>query len=141
MSMDIRTTILKRRDLDAMRAARNLDGLAAALNETPALVLRECWVDALGIINRCSSGKAILRKLKAGAALDAIIEVAWSALVSGKGLDFGADSTLDSIDEMAPVIGFTETEVTELKALAMQPVMADRLAVEAALYNPDGTEK
>lgn len=124
-----------------MRAARDLDGLAAALNEAPALALRECWVDGLGIINRCPSGKSILRKLKAGATLDAIIEVAWTALVSGKGLDFGAESTLDSIDEMAPVIGFTDIEVAELKALAMQPVLVTRIEVEAALYNPDGTEK
>lgn len=140
--MAIRDRVLARRDLDEMRTSRDLDGLTAALNAEPTSTLQECWVDGLGVINRCPSGKSILRKLKTGAELDAIIGIAWTALVSGKGLDFGAESTLSSIDEMAPVIGFTETEVAELKALAMHPAIVDRLEVEAALYNlHDGTEK
>jgi hypothetical protein len=139
--MDIRTLILARPGLAEMRAARDLDGLAAALNETPELALHECWVDGLGIINRCPSGKSILRKLKAGAAMDAIIEVAWTSLLSGKGLDFGAESTLANIDEMAPAIGFTESEVAELKVLALQPFMVTRDQVRKAMFNDDSTEK
>lgn len=137
----IRDRVLARRDLDELRASRDLDGLTEALNAAPSTAMQECWVDGLGVINRCLSGKTILRKLKAGADLDAIISIAWTALVSGKGLDFGAESTIASIGEMAPLIGFTEIEVAEIKALALRPVFVDRLDVEAALYNPDGTEK
>jgi hypothetical protein len=137
----IRDRILARRDLDALREAKDLDGLAAALNTEVHAVLTESWVDAPGIINRCPSGKSILRKLKAGAGADAIIEMAWQSLVFGKGLDFGAASTLNSIDEMRPALGFTDTEVAELQALGQQPVYVTREQVNDAMYNPDGSEK
>ena len=120
---------------------RDLDRLVAVINAAPEMMLTECWIDALGIINRCPSGKSILRKLKSGAPLDAIIEVAWSALVSSKGLDFGAASTLASISEMAPLIGFTPEEVSEMQALALQPIFVTRWDIADAVFNPDGSEK
>jgi hypothetical protein len=139
---EIRDRILARRDLDAARAARDLDAMAEALNaEGVKAPSAECWVDALGIVNRCPSGKSIIRKLKAGVSADAMIEVAWTSLVSGKGLDFAAVSTQESINEMAAAIGFTEEERNELANLPMQTTLVTRLEVEAALYNPDGTEK
>ena len=70
-----------------------------------------------------------------------MIEVAWTSLVSGKGLDFAAVSTQESLNEMAAAIGFTEEERNELANLPMQTTLVTRLEVEAALYNPDGTEK
>lgn len=133
--MNIRDRILARADLASALDRRDLDELAAGLNTDPPLTRVETWVDALGIINRCASGKSILRKLKAGAGLDAVIEVAWERLVRGQGLDFGAASTQDSIEEMRPVLGFTDDEMVELRGLGLQPVLVDRWEVEAAMFN------
>lgn len=139
--MSIRERVLSRADLAAAYKSHDLDALVAGLNIKPDYALTETWVDALGLINRCKTGKSILRKLKAGSSLDAVIEVAWYAMLNLKGLDFGAQSMLDSIDEMAPVLGFTLDELNEMKSLGMQPVYVTRQQVADALYNPDGSEK
>jgi hypothetical protein len=137
----IKERILARADLAEAMSRRDTEALAAGLNEQPEFARGECWVDALGIINRCTHGKSILRKLKAGAAVDAIVEVAWNAL-NGKGLDFGADSTLASIDEMAPALDFTVDEAEDLRALApLCPVYVSRLDIADAMFNDDGSLK
>jgi len=135
--MNIRERILARPDLAPLVAERELDKLADALNAEGLTEVRECWVDALGIMNRCANGKSIVRKLRAGVPADAVIEIAWRALVYGKGLDFGADSTRSSIDEMAAPLQFTAEEVGEMKALAVFPIYVTRLRVEAELFKAE----
>jgi hypothetical protein len=139
--MSIRDRILARSDLDALRAARDITALAAALNTEAPTEPAESWVDALGIINRCAHGKTILRKLAAGAGADVIVSVAWQSLIGGKGLDFGAASTQESIAEMAGLLGFTEAEVAELAALGQKTIVVTQEQVGNEMYHPDGTEK
>ena len=138
--MNIRERILARPDLAPLVAARELDKLADALNAEGLTEVRECWVDALGIMNRCLNGKSIVRKLRAGVPADAVIEIAWRALVYGKGLDFGAASTRDSIDEMAGQLQFTDGEVGEMKALAEQPLIVSREQIFAAMFKEEETQ-
>jgi hypothetical protein len=122
-------------------ATRDLDQIAALLNAEGLATVGECWADALALMNRCATGKSIIRKLYAGNGLDPVVEVAWRALVYGKGLDFGAESTRESIDEMVGPLGFTADEVGEMKGLALQPVTVSRDQVFDALFNDNGSEK
>jgi hypothetical protein len=137
----IRERILARADLAPLRAARDLDGLAAALNAEGLTEIRETWVDFLGVLNRCPSGDSIMRKLEAAASADAIVAGTWRSLVYGKGLDFGAQSTRQRISAMASPLGFTDGEVAELMNLAVQPVYVTRSQVFEAMFNDDGSEK
>jgi hypothetical protein len=139
--MDIRARILARPDLASALAGRDLDALTAGLNASPPSAVSERWANARTVLDECPSGKSIIRKLKTASAADAVIEAAWAFLLNGKGLDVGAASTRASIDEIVAGGGLTAAEGDELKSLALQPALVTRADVEAAMFNPDGSEK
>jgi hypothetical protein len=130
--------IQSRPDLAEHVANRDLDAIVAELNAEGLTEVAECWVDALGIMNRCTNGKSILRKLRTAVPSDAVVEAVWTKLISGPGIDFGSQTTRDSIDEMVAPLEFTEDEVVEMKQLPVRPVVVDRMAVEAAINEMEG---
>jgi hypothetical protein len=140
--MNIRDRVLANSDLDAMRALRDLDGLAAALNAEGLKVRTpNTFVTWRAVTTRCASGKSIKSKMRAAAPLNEDIDTACMFLSQDAGLDVGDEGTWLAIDAMVTANVLTEDEGAQLKRLAMAPLIVSRLDVEAALFNPNGTEK
>lgn len=136
--MSIRARILARTDLDAARAARNLDVLAAALNAENVKSIQPRFVTARAIMAEC--GVAILTALKANSA-DPAISWALQFLGQEAGLDVGDPFTQGMIDQIVAGAVLTAAQGSALKAMAMQPLIVTRDEVNAAMYNDNGTEK
>lgn len=140
--MDIRARILARPDLNELRTARDLDGLAAALNAEGLMAPQQRFITARGILAiDAAEGRAILSSLRAAAALDIGVEFVVMFLGQGEGVDIGDPSTWRDIDGLVAKQILTSAQSFMLKHLSEQPVVVTRLQVEAAMYNPDGTEK
>jgi hypothetical protein len=138
--MSIRDRILARGDLEELRAARDLTGLAAALNAEGIKAPQQRFVTARAIMAECPGGVAILAALKSAAADPA---VSWALQFLGQeaGLDVGDPYTQSMIGQLVTAGVLSAPQGEALKALALGPVIVDRLEVEAALYNRDTTEK
>jgi hypothetical protein len=139
--MLIRDRIFARRDLDGLREARDLDGLAAALNAAPEMTVQPRFVTARAVMAGCPDGVAILDALDAAAPHNSAVRRAVAFLQQEAGLDVGDPYTQRMIGELADAHVLTESQAAQLKALALKPVYVDRLEIEAALYNRDTTEK
>jgi len=138
--MDIRTRILARGDLNGLRAARDITGLAAALNAEGVQFPQQRFVTARAIMANCVDGVAILQALEAASDKPA---VAWAMrfLAQEAGLDIGDSYTRRMIDQLVGGEVLTEAQGQALKALALQPLIVTQEQVAIAMYNPDGTEK
>jgi hypothetical protein len=138
--MSIRDRILARPDLNAMRAAGDIDGLAAALNADAPMVAKSRFVTARTVLAECPNGSAILDALVAAQSISA---VAWALkfLAQDSGLDIGHPTTLGMVDQLVAGGALSATQGDALKALANAPELVTRLDVADAMYNPDGTEK
>lgn len=139
--MGIRNRILARPDLAAMRAARDLTGLADALNAEPPLVLRERYVTARTILAECENGADILDALVTAGENVSAVKWALTFLSQDSGLDVGHPTTQGMIDQLAAGGVLSAEQAQSLKSLALQAVFVDRLEVESAMFNPDGSEK
>jgi hypothetical protein len=138
--MTIRERILARADLADARAARDLDALAAGLNAQPDYMTQARYITARTILAECPDGGSILAALDAGAAQNAAVKYAARFLGQDSGLNVGDPATLGMLDALVPSV-LTPAWAEQIKALAVQPVYVTRLDVEAAMYNPDGSEK
>jgi len=142
--MDIRTRILARGDLAELRAARDLDGLAAALNAEGLQAPRQRFITARAVMASCPGGLPILAALD-GAREHPVVgkAVAWALTFLGQeaGLDIGDPFTQEMVDHLVAFEILTDEQGAALKAMALQPVVVTRLDVEAAFYSPDGTER
>lgn len=139
--MNIRDLILARPELGDMHAARDLDGLAAALNAQPAQELQPRFVTARTVLAECADGSAILDALTAAAEHVSAVKWALNFLGKDSGLDVGNPATQGMIDQLVGAGALTADQAAELKSLAVQPVLVTRDQVNGAMYNPDGTEK
>jgi len=139
--MNIRERILARGDLAELRAARDIDGLAAALNAEDLLVRQSRFITWRAIITRCSSGEAIRDKLEAAAPSSGAIRSAVEFLSQEAGLDVGDLGTWANIDKMVQTGVLTAHEGQQLKDLALKPLIVTREEVRLAMFNDDGTEK
>lgn len=137
--MAIRSRILARRDLDAMRTARDITGLAAALNADAPLVAAERFVTGRTIMAECDDGAGILAALAGAAAIPAV-EWALKFLALDSGLDVGNARTQGMVDQLAGGGVLTEAQAGQLKALAMRRETVTQEQVAAEMYAPDGTE-
>lgn len=139
--MSIRDRILARRDLNGLRAARDLDGLAAALNADAPLVPQQRFISARAVLTQCPDGAAILVALETAAPQN--VAVAWAVRFLGQdaGLDIGDPGALALLAQLQQAGILTAPQVDQLKALAMRPLTVTRDQVEAAMFNPDGSEK
>lgn len=138
--MSIRDRVHARRDLDDYRAARDLDALTAALNAENLKALQQRFITARAVMAACPDGVAILGALQAASADPA---VGWALKFLGQeaGLDIGDPFTQSMVDQLVAGSVLTAQQGATLKAMALKPVIVDRLEVEAALYNRDTTEK
>lgn len=138
--MSIRERILARADLAPLRAARDLDGLAAALNAEGLTALAPRYITARTILAECgTAGPAILAALDAAVANPAV-KYAVKFLGQDSGLNIGDPMTQEMIDALSPTV-LTEQQAETLKALALQPILVDRAQVFEAMFNDDGSEK
>lgn len=140
--MLIRDRINARPDLAELRAARDIDKLAAALNAEGLLAPQQRFITARVILSvHAVEGRAILTRLRAAAAQDIGVEFAVLFLGQGDGLDIGDAATWRDIDGLVANQVLTSAQGALLKSLALQPVVVTREQVNAAMFNDDGTEK
>jgi hypothetical protein len=138
--MSIRDRILARADLAAARDSRDLDALAAGLNSQPDLALQPRYITARTILAECADGANILTALDAAAAANTAVKYAVRFLGQDSGLDIGNAVTQGMLDALVPSV-LTADQAGQVKAMAMLPVYVTRMDVNAAMFNPDGTEK
>jgi hypothetical protein len=138
--MDIRTRILARSDLDGLRAERELDKLAAALNAEGLMAPQKRFITARAVMAACPDGIAVLDALENASANRA---VAWALKFLGQeaGLDIGDPFTQGMVDHLVRTSVLTAAQGETLKAMALQPVVVTREQVNAAMFNDDSTEK
>lgn len=141
--MGIRDRIINSPELQAARAARDLDALAAGLNAQGALEVRSRYVTTRTIMDECGTlddGRAIIAALKAAASADPLAGEALLFLQDDSGFDIGKPKTRDYLDAMVPD-ALSAERVQMLKDMALQPVVVTRDQVNDAMFNPDGSEK
>lgn len=138
--MGIRERILARPDLDAMRAARQITGLAEALNAEGLIAPQQRFISARGVMSGCADGVAILAALEAAEANKA---VKWALAFIGQdsGLDIGDPFTQGMITQLVAAGVLTADQGDQLKALALAPVVVTQSEVAAAMYKLDGSDK
>lgn len=134
--MTIRERILARADLADALAARDLDALAAGLNAQPEKEIWPRYITARTILAECKDGASILAALDAAAAQSVAVKYAVQFLGQNSGLNVGDPATLAMLPAVMP-----QDLAAQVQALALQPVYVTRLDVEAAMFNPDGSEK
>jgi hypothetical protein len=141
--MGIRERIIASPDLQAARAARNLDALAAGLNAQGVTAIQSRFVTLRTIEVECADGDNIVSALAGASTTNALVGMFMSFLKQDSGLDIGLAKTISAINSLSsglsPVL--TATQAAQLKNMAMRPVIVTRLEVEAAMYNLDGSEK
>lgn len=137
---DIRTRVHARSDLDQLRAERDIDRLAAELNAERVMDHAQRFITARAVMAECANGTDILDALEQASANKA---VAWALKFLGQeaGLDIGDPFTLGMVDQLVAASVLTAQHGVQLKAMSLQPVVVTRDQVNAALFNPDGTEK
>lgn len=139
--MGIRERILARADLAELRAARDIDQLAAALNAECLPVRQSRFITWRAIITQCPSGESIRDKLEAAAPRSGAIRSAVEFLSQEAGLDVGDLGTWANIDRMVQISLLTEEEGQQLKDLSIKPMCVTREEVRLAMFNDNGTEK
>lgn len=139
--MDIKQRILARADLADLRAARDLDGLAAALNAEGATSVQSRFVTMRTIVAECDNADTIVAALVATAPAVPTVGEMLNFLRSDSGMDVGHPKTQGRIDALAQAGALTAEQAQQLKVLALQPVVVTRDQVKDAMFNDDGTEK
>ncbi|ALK96986.1 hypothetical protein AB595_04760 [Massilia sp. WF1] len=139
--MTIRDRILARADLDPLRVARDLDGLAAALNAEGLTVAGERYVTMRTILAECPSGHEIVVALRTAAPADPIVDESVNFLRKDSGFDVGHPNARPDLDRLVAAGVLTAGQRDELLALALRPLIVTRLDVADEMFNPDGTEK
>jgi hypothetical protein len=138
--MSIRDRILARADLDGLRAAKDITGLAVALNADAPMEVGERFITGRTVLSECKDGADILNALAAAASIPAV-EWALKFLSQNSGLDVGNQRTHDMIDQLQAGSALTPAQAKALKALSLRPQIVTQEQVADELYNPDGTEK
>jgi len=139
--MDIRERILARQDLAQLRAARDLDKLAAALNGEGLRAPGERYITMRTILGECAHGREIVIALRTAAPADPIVDESVNFLRDDSGFDVGHPNTAADIARLVDAGVLQAAWRDELLALSLLPVVVTREQVNAAMFNPDGTEK
>lgn len=139
--MSIRARILARNDLLSLRGARDLDGLAAALNAEGLRELSARYVTTRTILDECEDGSAIVEAIRSAAGVNPTVAEALHFLRDDSGFDVGHPRTQSMIRELQAAGVFAEAQADQLCAMGLAAVVVDRLQVEAVMFNPDGSEK
>lgn len=139
--MTLRDRILARADLSAMRAARDITGLAAALNEAPDSDAQSRFVTARTVLAECADGAAILDALSAVSGRIGAVKWALTFLSQDSGLDIGNAVTRGMIDQLVTAAALTTAQGAALKSLGEVPEIVTQEQVAEEMYSPDGSEK
>jgi hypothetical protein len=139
--MSIKDRIINSPELQEARKARDLDALAAGLNAQGIKEVCSRFVTMRTITSECSDADAIINELASAAKVSVSVAEMLGFLRSDSGMDVGHPNTQEKIDALVSLGALTEPYGDEMKNLALQPVVVTRDQVEAAMFNPDGTEK
>jgi hypothetical protein len=102
------------------------------LSSHSTTMVKTRMINGRTILEHCATGKSILRKIKAAADADAVMEVVWAFLKQESGLDIGSPATRTSIDGLVADGSWEQQEGDELKNLAVQPASrAEALGIPA----------
>lgn len=112
--MDIRERILARRDLDAARLARDIDALAAGLNTECQPTMIPAYVNAYTILAMAPHSEVIMGLLQMAADGGSVQALAQQLL------------SMEGAQVMEP---------------GYEPPYVNRMEVNDAMFNPDGSEK
>lgn len=138
----IRERIIASPELQAARAARDLDALAAGLNAQGVTEIGSRFVNMRTIAAECGAdADAMIAAITAAAPASPALTEMLCFMRRDSGIDVGLDGTRARIDELLVAGAFTPEQADRFKALALRPLVVTRADVEAAMYNPDGTEK
>lgn len=139
--MNLRDMIRARLGLLALREAKDLDGLAAALNAEGIKEFQQRYITTRTILDECEEGRAIVAAIRSAASADPTVDEALHFLRDDSGFDVGHPRTQSIIRDLQAAGVFTQAQADQLANMGLLPVVVDRLQVEAAMFNPDGTEK
>lgn len=139
--MSIRDRILNSPELQAARSARDLDALAAGLNAQGVTAVQSRFVTMRTIVAECADADAIIRALNTAAPSSPALTEMLAFLRSDSGMDIGHPNAQARVDALAAASALTQPQATEIKNLALLPVVVTRGQVADGMYNPDGTEK
>jgi hypothetical protein len=139
--ISIRDRIIGSPELQDARAARDLDALAAGLNAQGVSAVQSRFVTMRTVTAECSDADGIITALTGAAAISPSVAEMLGFLRDDTGMDVGHPNTQAKINAMAGAGALTQAQANQIKALALLPVVVTRADVEAAMYNPDGTEK
>lgn len=137
----IRDRIINSPELQAVRAVRDLDALAAGLNVQGVTATQSRFVNMRTIVAECADADAIIRALDAAAPASTALTEMLGFLRSDSGMDIGHPNAQARVDALVRAGALTAAQAAEVKGLALLPVIVTRDEVEAAIFNPDGTEK
>ncbi len=139
--MTLRDRIINSPELQAARAARDLDALAAGLNAQGVTAIQSRFVNMRTIVAELADADNIIKALNTAAPASPALTEMLNFLRSDTGMDIGHPNAQARVDALVAATALTTAQGTTLKALALMPAIAIRADVEAAMYNPDGTEK
>lgn len=137
---DLRTRILNNPALDAMRAVRDIAGLADALNAEGFKDYGPRFISARAILTACPGGIAILTALQQASA-DTAVSWALKFLGQDAGLDIGDPGVYPLLDQLVASAVLTAAQIKALKDMALAPVTVNQIQVADVLYNADGSDK
>jgi len=139
--MSIKDRIINSPELQSARKTRDLDALTAGLNAQTVMETQSRFVTMRTITAECSDADAIINELTAASKMSVSVAEMLGFLRSDSGMDVGHANTQAKIDVLVQLGALTEPYGDEMKNLALQPVVVSREQVDAAMFNPDGTEK
>jgi hypothetical protein len=138
---EIRDRILASPELQAARAARDLDALTAGLNAQGVTAIQSRFVNMRTIVAELSDADNIIKALSAAAPSSPALGEMMNFLRSDTGMDIGHPNAQARVDALLTATAITSAQGAAIKNMALQPIIVTRDQVGITMYNPDGTEK
>jgi hypothetical protein len=137
--MSLKDEILARPELAAAVAARDLDAIAAgaSVGRTKAIHIPVEDIQAALM----ATGEWWQIKGAAAQGLPAAVMVVDVASARVGAIDFALPLVLQQFHALVDAGALSQATLDAMQTLAVQPDPVDRMQVEAALYNPDGSLK
>lgn len=137
----IRDRIINSPELQASRTARDLDAMAAGLNAQGVTAIQSRFVNMRTVVAELTDADNIIKSLTTAAPSSPALTEMLNFLRSDTGMDIGHPNAQTRVDALVTATALTASQGVALKNLALLPVIVSRADVNAAMYNPDGTEK
>jgi hypothetical protein len=141
MTLGIRDRIRASSEMSGLLAAKDITGLAAALNAQDYRVPQERFITGRTVLAECEDGESILRALEAVGPSSVAVKWMLKFLEDPSGMDIGHPRTFARIDALVSAGVWSAPQGEQLKALALQPVLVTQEHVAREMFHPNGEEK